>query len=65
MVLPGGAKAVVAKLLNMYIIMDWLMMKNSPKCVRFPKLGPDAWLCSSTREKLYWYLVPLMLRPQN
>jgi len=65
MVLPSGAKAVVAKVLNYYIIMDSLMVKNSPKCVRFPKLGPDAWLCASTREKLYWYLVPLMLRPQN
>jgi len=65
MVLPGGAKAVVAKLLNYYIVMDSLMVKNSPKCVRFPKLGPDAWLCASTREKLYWYLVPLTLRPQN
>jgi hypothetical protein len=65
MALPGGAKAVVAKLINYYIIMDSLMAKNSPKCVRFPKLGPDAWLCASTREKLYWYLVPLMLRPQN
>ncbi len=65
MVLPGGAKAVVAKVLSYYIIMDSLMVKNSPKCVRFPKLGPDAWLCASTREKLYWYLVPLTLRPQN
>jgi hypothetical protein len=65
MVLPGGAKAVVAKVLSYYIIMDSLMVKNSPKCVRFPKLGPDAWICASTREKLYWYLVPLMLRPQN
>jgi hypothetical protein len=65
MVLPGGAKAVVAKVLNYYVIMDSLMVKNSPKCVRFPKLGPDAWLCASTREKLYWYLVPLTLRPQN
>jgi hypothetical protein len=65
MVLPGGVKAVVAKVLNYYIIMDSLMVKNSPKCVRFPKLGPDAWLCSSTREKLYWYLIPLTLRPQN
>jgi len=65
MVLPGGAKAVVAKVLNYYIIMDSLMVKNSPKCVRFPKLGPDAWLCASTREKLFWYLVPLTLRPQN
>ena len=65
MVLPGGAKAVVAKVLNYYIIMDSLMVKNSPKCVRFPKLGPDAMLCASTREKLYWYLVPLTLRPQN
>jgi len=65
MVLPSGAKAVVAKVLNYYIIMDSLMVKNSPKCVRFPRLGPDAMLCASTREKLYWYLVPLMLRPQN
>jgi hypothetical protein len=65
MVLPGGAKAVVAKVLNYYIIMDSLMVKNSPKCVRFPKLGPDAWLCASTREKLFWYIVPLTLRPQN
>jgi len=65
MVLPSGAKAVVAKVLNYYIIMDSLMVKNSPKCVRFPKLGPDAWLCASTREKLFWYLVPLTLRPQN
>jgi len=65
MVLPGRAKAIVAKVLNYYIIMDSLMVKNSPKCVRFPKLGPDAWLCASTREKLYWYLVPLTLRPQN
>jgi hypothetical protein len=65
MVLPGGTKAVVAKVLNYYIIMDSLMVKNSPKCVRFPKLGPDAWLCASTREKLYWHIVPLTLRPQN
>ena len=65
MVLPGGVKAVVAKVLSYYIIMDSLMVKNSPKCVRFPKLGPDAWLCASTREKLLWHLVPLMLRPQN
>jgi len=65
MVLPSGAKAVVAKVLNMYIIMDLLMTKNNPKCVRFPKLGPDAMLCASTREKLLWHLVPLTLRPQN
>ena len=65
MVLPGGAKAVVAKVLSYYVIMDLLMVKNSPKCVRFPRLGPDAMLCASTREKLYWYLVPLTLRPQN
>ena len=65
MVLPSGAKAVVAKVLNYYIIMDSLMVKNSPKCVRFPRLGPDAWLCASTREKLLWHLVPLTLRPQN
>ena len=63
--LPGGAKAVVAKVLNYYIVMDWLMAKNSPKCVRFPLPGPDAMLCASTREKLYWYLAPLILRPQN
>jgi hypothetical protein len=65
MVLPSRTKAVVAKVLSYYIIMDWLMVKNSPKCVRFPKLGPDAWLCASTREKLYWHLIPLTLRPQN
>jgi len=65
MALPGGANAVVAKLLNYYIVMDWLMAKNSPKCVRFPLPGPDAMLCASTREKLYWYLEPLILRPQN
>jgi len=65
MVLPSGAKAVVAKVLSYYIVMDWLMVKNSPKCVRFPRLGPDAMLCASTREKLLWHLVPLMLRPQN
>ncbi len=65
MVLPSGTKAVIAKVLNYYIIMDWLMAKNSPKCVRFPQLGPDAMLCASTREKLLWHLVPLMLRPQN
>jgi len=65
MVLPGGVKAIVAKLLNYYIVMDWLMAKNSPKCVRFPLPGPDAMLCASTREKLYWYLEPLILRPQN
>jgi len=65
MALPGGAKAVVAKVLNYYIVMDWLMAKNSPKCVRFPLPGPDAMLCASTREKLYWYLAPLILRPQN
>jgi hypothetical protein len=64
-VLPSGTKAVIAKVLNYYIVMDWLMVKNSPKCVRFPQLGPDAWLCASTREKLYWHLVPLTLRPQN
>ena len=65
MVLPSGVKAVVAKLLNMYVIMDWLMAKNSPKCLRFPQLGPDALLCASTRDKLYLYLTPFMLRPQN
>jgi len=65
MTLPSGVKAVVAKVLNYYIVMDGLMVKNSPKCVRFPQLGPDAMLCASTREKLYWHLIPLVLRPQN
>jgi hypothetical protein len=63
--LPSGAKVILAKVLNYYIIMDLLMVKNSPKCLRFPQLGPDAWICASTREKLLWHLVPLMLRPQN
>ena len=57
--LPNGAKAVLAKVLNMYIIMDGLMFKNTPKCVRFPRLGPDAWLCASTKDKLYSYLAQL------
>jgi hypothetical protein len=57
--LPNGAKVVLAKVLNMYIIMDDLMVKNTPKCVRFPRLGPDAWLCASTKDKLYSYLAQL------
>ena len=66
MVLPSGTKAVVAKLLNYYIIMDWLMVKNTPKCVRFPRLGPNAWLCASTKDKLFSYLKPLAsARPQQ
>jgi len=65
MALPNGANVVVAKVLNMYIIMDWLMVKNTPKCLRFPRLGSDAMLCASTRDKLYWYLALLTLRPQN
>jgi hypothetical protein len=64
MALPSGAKAIVAKVLNYYIIMDRLMAKNTPKCIRYPRLGPDAWLCSSTKDKLYWYL-KLAPRPQN
>jgi len=59
MALPNGAKVVLAKVLNMYIIMDGLMVKNTPKCVRFPRLGPDAWLCASTKDKLYSYLAQL------
>ena len=65
MTLPSGAKAIIAKVLNYYIIMDRDMVKNSPKCVRFPQLGPGAMICASTREKLYWHLIPLALRPQN
>ena len=57
--LPNGAKVVLAKVHNMYIIMDGLMFKNTPKCVRFPRLGPDAWLCASTKDKLYSYLAQL------
>jgi len=57
--LPNGAKAVLAKVHNMYIVMDGLMVKNTPKCVRFPRLGPDAWLCASTKDKLYSYLAQL------
>jgi len=57
--LPNGAKVVLAKVLNMYIIMDGLMVKNTPKCVRYPRLGPDAWLCASTKDKLYSYLAQL------
>jgi len=59
MVLPNGAKVVLAKVHNMYIVMDGLMVKNTPKCVRFPRLGPDAWLCASTKDKLYSYLAQL------
>jgi len=65
MVLPSGAKAVVAKVLNYYIVMDGLMVKNTPKCLRFPQAGPEAWLCSSTKDRLYWHLIPLTLRPQD
>jgi len=65
MVLPSGTKAVVAKVLNMYVIMDRLVAKSSLKCLRFPQLGPDAMLCASTREKLYWHITPLMMKPQN
>jgi hypothetical protein len=57
--LPNGAKVVLAKVLNMYIVMDDLMVKNTPKCVRFPRLGPDALLCASTKDKLYSYLAQL------
>ena len=57
--LPNGAKVVLAKVLNMYIIMDGLMVKNTPKCVRYSRLGPDAWLCASTKDKLYSYLAQL------
>ena len=56
MKMPSGAKAVVAKVLNYYVIMDWLMSKNTPKCVKYSRLGSDAWLCASTKDKLYWYL---------
>jgi hypothetical protein len=64
MALPSGAKAIVAKVLNMYIIMDWLMVKNTPKCVRYSRLGPNAWLCASTKDKLFSYL-KLAPMPQN
>jgi len=64
MALPSGAKAVVAKVLNYYIIMDWNMVKNTPKCVKYSRLGPNAWLCASTKDKLYWYL-KLAPMPQN
>ena len=57
--LPNGAKVVLAKVLNMYIIMDGLMFKNTPKCARYSRLGPNAWLCSSTKDKLYSYLAQL------
>jgi hypothetical protein len=57
--LPNGAKVVLAKVLNMYIIMDDLMVKNTPKCVRYSRLGPDALLCASTKDKLYSYLAQL------
>ena len=59
MTLPNGAKVVLAKVLNMYIIMDGLMFKNTPKCVRFPRLGPNAWLCASTKDRLFSYLAQL------
>ena len=64
MKMPNGAKVVVAKVLNMYIVMDWNMAKNTPKCVKYSRLGPDAWLCASTKDKLYWYL-KLAPMPQN
>jgi len=59
MVMPSGAKAVVAKVLNYYIIMDWDMVKNTPKCAKYSRLGPIAWLCASTKDKLFSYLTPL------
>ena len=65
MKMPSGAKAVVAKVLNYYVVMDWNMAKNTPKCVKYSRLGPNAWLCASTREKLFSYLAPLASRPQN
>jgi len=66
MTLPSGTKAVVAKLLNYYIIMDWLMSKNTPKCAKYSRLGPNAWLCASTKDKLFSYLKPLAsARPQQ
>jgi hypothetical protein len=65
MKMPSGAKAVVAKVLNYYVIMDWLMSKNTPKCVKYSRLGANTWLCASTREKLFSYLKPLASRPQN
>jgi hypothetical protein len=65
MKMPNGAKVVVAKVLNMYIVMDWNMAKNTPKCVKYSRLGPDAWLCASTKDKLFSYLAPLAPRPQT
>jgi len=62
--LPNGAKVVLAKVLNMYIIMDGLMLKNTPKCARFPRLGPNAWLCASTKDRLYSYLAQLTMTRQ-
>lgn len=57
--LPNGAKVVLAKVHNMYIVMDGLMVKNTPKCFRYSRLGPNAWLCTSTKDKLYSYLAQL------
>jgi len=57
--LPNGAKVVLAKVLNMYIVMDGLMVKNTPKCARYSRLGPSAWLCASTKDRLYSYLAQL------
>jgi len=64
MALPSGAKAIVAKVLNYYVIMDWLMSKNTPKCAKYSRLGPNAWLCASTKDKLFSY-IKLAPRPQN
>jgi hypothetical protein len=64
MALPSGAKAIVAKVLNYYIVMDWLMAKNTPKCAKYSRLGPNAWLCASTKDKLFSY-IKLAPRPQN
>jgi hypothetical protein len=59
MALASGARVIVAKVRNMYVIMDRDMAKNSPKCVRFPQLGRHAWFCASTKVKLFSYLIPL------
>jgi len=57
--MPNGAKVAVAKVLNYYIVMDLLMAKNTPKCAKYSRLGPNAWLCASTKSRLFSYLVPL------
>ena len=64
MKMPNGAKVVVAKVLNYYVVMDWNMAKNTPKCVRYARLGPDAWICASTKDKLFSY-IKLAPMPQN